>query len=130
MQTVLIDTDVAIDWLRGEEYTKGFLAPLLRANLARVSVLTAYELYAGMRPSEQEPVRLFLESCCIEDVTSEIAEAAGEYFRHYRKKGVALTGMDCLIMATGKARGCKIATRNIRHFPDETLLLWKNPPAA
>jgi predicted nucleic acid-binding protein len=125
MQTIIVDTDVAIDWLRGEVYAKEFIEPLFRANLACISVLTVYELLAGMQPAEHRFVDLFIKSCRVENVTVQIAEKAGEYFRNFRKKGVTLTGMDCLIMATAKVGGFKIATRNIRHFPDESLTLWK-----
>ncbi len=46
MQTVLIDTDVAIDFLRGEPYARDLLLPLWNLSRAYMSVLTIYELFA------------------------------------------------------------------------------------
>ena len=55
MQTVLIDTDVAIDFLKGEPYARDFLIPFWDMNRAYLSVLSIYELYAGMKEKEREP---------------------------------------------------------------------------
>jgi len=44
IQTVLVDTDVAIDFLRGREYAKRFLIPLWKENLAYMGILSVYEL--------------------------------------------------------------------------------------
>ena len=44
MQTVLLDTDYVIDFLRGKS---AVIVPLLQENAAYLSILSVYELYAG-----------------------------------------------------------------------------------
>lgn len=123
MQTVLIDTDVAIDFLRGEPYARDLLLPLWNLSRAYMSVLTIYELYAGMKEKEKESTDNFIGACLIEPVTQEIAAKGGEWRASYREKGITLTAVDCLIASTALLQGHKIATRNVRHYPDKKLLL-------
>ena len=59
MQTVMIDTDIAIDYLRGKSSAKDLILPLWKTNTAYLSILTVYELYAGMRENEREETILF-----------------------------------------------------------------------
>jgi len=123
MQTVLIDTDVAIDFLRGEPYARDLLLPLWDRSRAYLSVLTVYELYAGMKARERESTDHFIGACLIEPVSQEIAARGGEWRAFYREKGISLTAVDCLIASTALLQGHKIATRNVRHYPDKKLLL-------
>ena len=123
MQTVLIDTDVAIDFLRGEPYARDLLLPLWNLSRAYMSVLTIYELYAGMKEKEKESTDNFIGACLIEPVTQEIAAKGGEWRASYREKGITLTAVDCLIASTALLQGHKIATRNVRRYPDKKLLL-------
>ena len=122
MQTVLIDTDIAIDFLRGIPYSKDLLKGLWEKNLAYLSVLSVYELYAGMLDKEKEATENFLQGFNLEPVDHDIAIRGGELFRAYRKKGITLTSIDCLIMATALQKKHKIASRNISHYPEKALL--------
>lgn len=121
MQSVIIDTDMAIDFLRGAEYAKDLLIPLWEGNKTFLSVLSIYELQAGMRESEKDKTDNFINACNIEVVTEDIAVKAGEVFRHQRKGGITLDPIDCMIAATASIKRHKIATRNLKHYPDERL---------
>jgi len=125
MQSVLIDTDIAIDYLRGAEYAKDLLLPLWEDNKAYLSALSVYELEAGMRDKEREKTTDFINACNIEIVTEDIAAKAGEVFRYQRKSGTTLDPIDCMIAATASIKRHKIATRNAKHYPDDRLLLKK-----
>jgi predicted nucleic acid-binding protein len=81
MPGVLIDTDVCIDFLRGEAYAKPLLAGMLQNGSAVISVLTLYELLAGMRDREKQPTTNFTDACLIEQVSPEIAVKGGELYR-------------------------------------------------
>lgn len=122
MQGILIDTDIAIDYLRGNRYAKDLMFSLWDSNTGYLSILSVYELYAGMKDNEIEATDDFTSACIIEPVTLEIAKKGGELYRHYREKGLTLTSIDCLIMSTALLKGHKIATRNIKHYPDKKLL--------
>lgn len=122
MQTVIVDTDVAIDYLRGLAYAKELMLRLWNKNAAYLSVLSVYELYAGMQEKEAEDTDNFIGACTVELVTVEIARTAGDVHKRYRKEGITLTSIDCLVTATAAVRGHKIATRNRSHYPDKRLL--------
>jgi predicted nucleic acid-binding protein len=123
MPIVLIDTDVAIDYLRGAEYARDLIVKLWAEDKACLSILSVYELYAGMRDSEQKRTEDFIDACILEVVSIGIAREAGALYRHSRTKGSTLTPIDCLISATASVNGYKIATRNRGHYPDKKLLL-------
>ena len=48
MQTILVDTDIAIDYLRGIHYAKELMHSLWDKNMAYLGILSVYELYADM----------------------------------------------------------------------------------
>lgn len=122
MPGVLIDTDIAIDFLRGVAYTQPLMGGLWNDSQAMISVLTVYELTAGMHAAEKVVTHNFIEACGVESITPEIAVKGGELYRKYRAKGVTLTSLDCLIAATALVKGYKLATRNVRHYPEKELL--------
>jgi predicted nucleic acid-binding protein len=122
MPTVLIDTDVAIDFLRGIPYAQPLLAGMWADGQAVISVLSVYELAAGMKEREKAATRNFIDACEIEPVTTEIALKAGELYRRFRSKGVTLTSLDCLIAATALVKGYKVATRNVKHYPEKGIV--------
>jgi predicted nucleic acid-binding protein len=122
MQNVLVDTDIAIDYLRGLQYAKDLMLTLWDTNTAYLSILSVYELYAGMRGDEVEDTENLINACNIETVNHDIAKKGGELYRHYRSKGTTLTALDCLINATAVINGHKVATRNKEHYPDKKLL--------
>jgi len=121
---VLVDTDVAIDYLRGKSYAKGLMSSLWDSNTGYLSILSVYELYAGIKENEIEATDDFTNACILATITLEIAEKGGELYRFYREKGITLTSIDCLIMSTALLGGHKIATQNIKHYPDKKLLLY------
>lgn len=122
MQSVLVDTDIAIDYLRGLQYAKDLMLTLWDANTAYLSILSVYELYAGMREDEQKDTENFITACNIEPVNLQIAKKGGELYRRYRTKGTTLTALDCLINATAVINEHKVATRNREHYPDKKML--------
>ena len=119
---VTIDTDVAIDFLRGDEIIKNTLLKLWETDIAHISILSVYELFAGMKENEKEYTLNFINASFVEPVSMGIAEHGGRLFKKYREKGITLTTVDCLIMATAHLKKYKIFTKNIRHYPEKGLL--------
>lgn len=112
---VLIDTDVLIDYLRGNPAAVGYVEGLSERFL--ISVITVAELYAGVFDGDE---RIALESLLSEfeiiPVSKPIAVSGGLYRRAYRKShGVGLA--DAIIAATAEAEGVSLATLNTKHFP-------------
>ncbi len=123
MQSVIVDTDIAIDFLRGRVYAKDLMHQSWEKNLAFLSILSVYELYAGMKEKEREDTENFISACNIALITPEIAREGGKLYRHYREKGITLTTTDCLIFATVQVNKDKIATKNITHYPKKEIIL-------
>lgn len=121
MQTVLLDTDCVIDFLRGKS---SVIIPLLQNDVAFMSILSVYELYAGMRPNEEQPTNDFIQACSIEPVTMQIAKNAGIFRFNNRQKGITLSIVDCIIAETARVHNHLVATGNKKYYPDS--LFWGN----
>lgn len=123
MPAVLIDTDIAIDYLRGDPAARPLVNRLWQEGQAMMSVLSVYELTAGMHDKEKAPTRNFIDACTLIEVTQEISLKGGELYRKYRVKGITLAPIDCLISATALIKGYKVATRNVKHYPEKGIIL-------
>ncbi len=122
-KNILIDTDIAIDYLRGKTYSQKLVNDIWDQNKACLSILSVYELYAGMQDKEKQETDDFINACKIEPITLEIAKKSGSLWRSYRQKGITLNALDCMIQGTALLNEYKIATRNVEHYPDKKLLL-------
>ncbi len=114
MKPVLVDTDVLINFLRGKQQAKEFLLSHLGSPIL-CSVITVAEIFAGMRPHEEEKTRALLDNLEVIPVTRAIAEKAGLYKGGIRSHSLELD--DCLIAATAHLRKVTLATGNERHYP-------------
>ena len=123
MPAVLIDTDIAIDYLRGDQSTLGLVNRLWQEGQAALSILSVYELIAGMRDREKDAAMNFIAACTLVEVSPETSVKGGELYRIYRVKGITLAPMDCLIAATALVKGYQVATRNVKHYPEKGILL-------
>ena len=115
MSTVVLDTDVLIDLLRGREATRLYLQELAGRSVPCCSVISVAELYAGMRPEEKASTDLLLDGLVIFPVTRDIAEVAGRFKQRARSHRLELA--DCVIAATAFVEGAAVATRNIKDYP-------------
>ena len=114
-ERLLLDTDVLIDYLRGNvdaiAYLESQTLPL------QIAAITVAELYAGVRDGE-ERVKLdaFVSAFEIIPTTKEIALQGGLYRRDYGKShGTGLA--DALIAATAEHTQATFVTMNRKHFP-------------
>jgi len=112
---LLLDTDVLIDYLRGQAKAVAFLRKTRRRLL--VSALTVAELHVGVREgAERQVLDDFLGLMEVVAVTPEIARLGGLWRRDYGKShGTGL--IDALIAASAEIGGCTLATLNDKHFP-------------
>lgn len=111
----LLDTDVLIDFLRGDNKAVTFV----NANSSRIilSSIVVAELYAGVKgESELTVLENFVSLFPVIPVSSDIAKAGGLYRRDYGKShGVGLA--DAIIAATCQAENAELKTLNIKHYP-------------
>jgi predicted nucleic acid-binding protein len=113
--SVLLDTSILVDLLRGKPAALAFVGGL--AKPPSLSVVTVAELRAGQR-SAREAVTIdqLVGSYAIHDASLAVAERAGAYLRQYRKSH-QLDMADILIAATAAHHGLALATLNLKHFP-------------
>lgn len=132
MTTLVIDTSVLIDHLRGFEPATRFLETAVRSGAqSMVSVITEMELFAGQSMAEEakeRAVRELLGLFLVVPVTSPVARRAGQLLRLHRPQG--LTPADALIAATALEEKAILVSRNTRHFKMIDGLLSMDLPEA
>ena len=113
--SILLDTDVLVDFLRGH----GKAVALVNAHSARImlSSIVVAELYAGVKgDAEQVALDNFVSLFRIVPVSAEIAKTGGLYKRDYGKShGVGLA--DAILAATAEAENAELKTLNTKHYP-------------
>jgi len=116
--TVVVDTSVLIDHLRGHEAARAILRTADNAG-ERIcaSVLTKIEVLAGMRPAEEWATRTLLDSLEWVEVSDELAEQAGLLANRYQASFPGVDPVDYVVAATAMRLGAALWTDNIRHFP-------------
>ncbi len=114
-ERLLIDTDVVIDYLRGQADAVAYLEGLIEPQL--LSAITVAELYAGVREGkERTALDTFLTAFEVVPVDEVMAVKGGLYRRDYgRSHNVGLA--DALIAATAEVRQAALVTLNKKHFP-------------
>jgi predicted nucleic acid-binding protein len=115
--TVLVDTSVLIDYLRGNDAAGELLERERVAAPLHASEITRLEVLAGMRPAEQEATRSLLSSLVWHPVDEQVAERAGALGRQWLPSHHNIDSADLAIAATTIATGSRLLTRNVRHFP-------------
>ena len=115
MPKYLIDTDVIIDYLRGNHKTKTYFDKI-EGNLY-LSSITVAELYVGIKEgSERHTLEKFIALFDIITVDVAIAMQGGLYRREYfRRHGTGLA--DALIAASAHSISATLVTLNKKHFP-------------
>jgi predicted nucleic acid-binding protein len=114
----LIDTTVAVDYLRGVPAAVDLLSGLIESGEGVLaSELVRFELLAGARKTELEALEEFFSALSWAPVDAEVAWAAGLLARRYRAGHSGIDDADYLIAATAIVRDAELLTTNIRHFP-------------
>lgn len=113
---LLIDSDVIIDYLRGNELAMNYLETQSLRNLY-LSAVTVAELYAGVREGkERVTLSHFFDAFEVLPVSYEIAIQGGLWRRDYGKShGTGL--VDAIIAATTVSAKLSLVTLNKKHYP-------------
>jgi predicted nucleic acid-binding protein len=113
--TLLLDTDVLVDYLRQLPASVRYLRELPVRPM--VSAITVAELYAGVREGrERQGLDRLISRSIVVAVEPSIAERGGLISRQYRPSHN--TGFaDALIAATAEIERATLVTLNIKHFP-------------
>jgi predicted nucleic acid-binding protein len=115
--TVLIDTSVLIDFLRGHTGAAELLEHERSASPLHASEITRLEVLAGMRKAEERGTRALLSTLVWHPVDAEVAEAAGVLGRQWLRSHHNIDSADLAIAATAIGNEARLLTCNVRHFP-------------
>jgi predicted nucleic acid-binding protein len=112
---LLLDTDVLIDFLRGQPEAIQLLEETDREFW--VSAVSVAELYVGVRDGrEREVLDQLVGLLRTIEINTEIARQAGLWRREYGKShGTGI--MDAMIAACAAALRVPLVTLNVKHFP-------------
>ncbi len=114
-RTVLIDTDIIMDHLRGVG-NFGTIIDDQSNNTCHLSVISIAELYSNLFPTEYELVEMLLSALKVVNLDPIIAKLGGNYrMKFYKSHGLKLP--DALIAATAKIHEAMLITKNLKHFP-------------
>jgi len=111
----LLDTNILIDALRGHPRCEAYLESVVKEELL-CSVITSAELWAGVRPTEEDELDIFLGTFRWLPVDEPTARAAGRYMLTFAKSHRLLLP-DALIAASAQIARAELVTLNVKHFP-------------
>jgi predicted nucleic acid-binding protein len=114
-KTILVDTDVLIDFLRG--HPKAALLIQSQPDCIALSSVVVAELYAGVRgDKELDILDAIVDVFRVIPTSKEIARLAGLYKREYFKShGIGLA--DAILAATAEFEHAALLTLNTKHYP-------------
>ena len=113
--SVLLDTTVLIDVLRGHQNAVNYLVGL--EQVPACSEVTRVEVLRGLRSEERRAAEQFFRRLRWVVVDETIARLAGDLGRRLRRSHVGVGVADLVIAATAEQLGVPLATTNVRHFP-------------
>jgi predicted nucleic acid-binding protein len=111
----LVDTCIIIDFLRGKDGAKNFIANEL--DNIHISVVTVAELYAGVKgKNEETQLGSFLGLFSIIELNKDMSISSGYLKNQYYKSHNAGLA-DCMIAATTLYGDYTLVSNNFKHFP-------------
>jgi predicted nucleic acid-binding protein len=115
--TVVVDTSVLVDVLRGDLAAAAVLRDARESGLLHASEVTRLEVLAGMRVREEGDTRGLFRAFVWHPVDESLAEIAGELGRKWLPGNRGIDSADLAVAATAIALDARLFTRNIKHFP-------------
>lgn len=114
--SVVADTDLLIDFLRGRGAGARLVRTLLTERRLRLTAVTGFELRVGadFLQRREDIMRLFRSRTVAVDLASALR--GGEVAVYLREQGQDIGFADCLQAGICLRHGLPLATRNRRHF--------------
>jgi len=112
--SLLVDTDIFIDYLNGIERMRAVLDS--RRYVIYYSAVTRKELLAkpGLSSTERHRIQMLLLKHRLIPIDQRIAERFSRLLNKYARHG--LRNADALIAATAWSRKLRLLTRNTKHY--------------
>ncbi len=116
----LLDTDISVYWLRGEESVHQKISATDLSDLA-ISIITVSELHYGADCSNKPEhnhkiVNDFVNGLSVLNIEQSIARKFGEIKAKLRQEGTLIENFDLLNAATALNYNRILVTNNVDHF--------------
>jgi predicted nucleic acid-binding protein len=115
--SVLLDTTVLIDVLRGRPAAERVVGLRSTAQVPWVCAVNIEEVWRGLRPGEEEPAARLVHALRLAELGRDEAKRAGRWRREFAAQGVTLSQADCLVAAAAVGVGARLATGNPKDYP-------------
>lgn len=116
MNGYCIDSDILIDYLRGERHARDFLVEVSKNTFLFISPISITEIYSGRETKDSdraEQIERFLDNFQIIWLSKGVARRAGELRRDFGKPFA-----DMIVAASALEYDSILVTRNIKHFKE------------
>ena len=113
-KVVLIDTGIAIEYLRGNSLIINELNNVIDTKNLAISIVSIGELFYGMRKNEDRKTKEFINYCSRFLINKEICNKFVELQLGYRNDRIAIP--DCFIAATAISNDVSLYTLNTKDF--------------
>ena len=113
--SVVLDTSVLVDHLRGSTAATEYLAGL--DERPACSEISRIEVIQGLRSSERKAAGELFELLSWIPVDEDVARRAGALGRRWRRSHPGIGVADLAIAATVEEVEASLVTRNVKHFP-------------
>lgn len=113
--TVVLDSTILIDHLRGSRAATDFIAGL--DSSPTCSEVTRIEVVQGLRAAEKQAAAQVFDLLEWVPLDDTIARRAGELGRRWRRSHPGIDIADLAIAATAELLEAQLATLNLKHFP-------------
>jgi predicted nucleic acid-binding protein len=114
---IVVDTDVLIDYLAGQEPAAGRVAVELETDSFGTTAVTRFELLAGARNrTAQDLVLRLLDAIPTLPLDRRAADRAADIQRALGRKGGGIGMADSLIAGIVLTHDAMLLTRNRKHF--------------
>ncbi len=112
----VLDSDVLIDYLRGEGPGRDLVRALIKGAGYRVTAITAFELALGRSYRQnQRPVHALLAAPLL-TLTRKAGLRGGALLGELRQSGEAIDVRDAMQAGICLETGATLVTRNVSHF--------------
>ena len=122
---VILDSDVIVEVLRGRaDVIEGAYALETSATPSYCTPISVAEVYAGVRPGEEEVTRAFFEARGEVVLDAATGRRAGLYLARYAQShGVEIA--DALIAAAATTSELRLWTLNRKHYPMDDIQFFE-----
>jgi len=127
MTTYLLDANIIIDAINDKRNWNASLIGLVeRGHTLACCAINIAEVYAGVRPKEEQKTGALLHSLRLYPITFAVAELAGRLKRQYALQGKTLAITDTMLAAVAIHHQLRLITDNAKDFPMPEISLFRS----